>query len=231
MRITHLVKRVVIDLGVVLATVLLVVGSIAGYVWVKEGPQRAEAKKQFEAMLGDETAEANALAALGDVNLDPPTLTLAVLEQTLHPHQQASKPYGPQNYTTLGWACGGKSCAIAASFLVPFGQEIPPSTVPGALRVRRPRFGAVHNVNVAIGGVHLGESVEEMKEFCQKRGYGQETGSHRMTWNKDWSLGWGDWDGKVSILSFANDKMIQSAKAGGGIQTPAPLGVSERNSK
>src|SRR5208283_5994659 len=122
MRTKSLFDRVVIDLCVVVAAALLIVGSIVGYAWIKERPQRAESRKRAEAILADVSAQRNGLLALGEVNLDPSNLTLADLQQKLH--QPALKQSGPQNTTNFGWACGVRRCAIRASFLVPFGKEI-----------------------------------------------------------------------------------------------------------
>jgi hypothetical protein len=209
MEIKFLFKRVVIGLCVVLAAALLIVGSISGYLWIKERPQREEMRRDSEAFLADLTARRNGLLALGEVNLDPSSLTLAELQQKLH--QQSMKKDGSQNSTRLGWACGHESCAIWASFLVPFGQEISSNLVPAALVVMSPPFGDFHNVS--FGGVQLGAKVEEMEENCRKRGYGRQNAYHQMSWNKDWNVVWGEVNGKVVSLIFLNEVILKKAEA------------------
>lgn len=211
MRIKSLLKRVVIDLGVVLAVALLIVGSLAGYAWIKERPQRAESRKQAEAFLADLTVQRNGLIALGEVNLDPSNLTLAKLQQDLH--QPSMKKAGSQNTTRLGWACGQTQCSIWASFLVPFGQEIPPNLIPAALIVMSPSLEDADFHNVAVGGVHLVDKVEEIREICGKRGFGVQIGYHRISWNEDWNLVWGEVNGRVGLLTFLNEKMLKNAEA------------------
>ena len=211
MEIKSLFKRVVIDLVVVLAAALLIIGSLAGYVWIKERPQRAESRKRAETILADVTAQRNGLIALGEVNLDPSNLTLADLQQKLH--QPSMKKAGSQNTTRLGWACGQAQCSIWAFFLVPFGQEISPDLNPAALIVMSPPFGDFHNV--AVGGVHLGDTVEELVKTCQKRGYGLRSGYHRISWNEDWNLVWGDVNGKIGLMTFLNEKMLKDAEVHG----------------
>ena len=206
-----LLKRVVIDLCVVVAAALLIVGSLVGYAWIKGRPQRAESRKQAEALLADLTAQRNGLIALGEVNLDPSKLTLADLQQNLH--KPSKRMPGSQNTTRLGWACGQEQCSIWASFLVPSGQEISPNLVPAALVVMSPPFGDFHNVS--FGGVHLGDKVEAMRELCLKRGYGRQIGYNRISWNNDWNVVWGEVHGKVFFLTFYNEKMMKSVGAQG----------------
>jgi len=228
MRIRDLMKRVAIDLGIVLAVVLLVGGSIVGYVWVKEGPQRAEARRQAEAFLAEEVAQRNSMENLGDLDVEPSDLNLEKLEQNLH-QPTLRQPEARQKATKLGWACGKERCAIWVSFLVPFGQEIPATEPPAALMVSAPLFK--YPRHLAIGGVYLGETGEEMKESCRKRGFGLETGYHRISWNKDWKLVWGESNGKVSLLMFINERMIKDAEARGDLNPSAPVGATKRDAK
>jgi hypothetical protein len=87
---------------------------------------------------------------------------------------------------------------IWASFLVSFGQEIPWSA---ALVVSEPLFpGSYH---LSIGGVHLGDKVEELEKICRKRGYGLQIGYHRVSWNEDWNLVWGEVNGKIGLITFS----------------------------
>lgn len=224
-----MLKRIVIDLSVVLAFIFLVVGSVLAYAWIKERPERAKRRAEAEAFLADLTGQKNALVALGDVELDPSKLTLAILEQKLHLHQQAIRPHGPQNTTTLGWVCGNEHCAIYATFVVPFGWEIPSTMIPARVFAMAPLLANGHNV--AVGGVHLGEPVEKMKEFCQKRGYGLEAGFQRITWDKDWTLMWSaDTNGKIRVLLFANNRMMH-AKTSRAVHSLATAGVGEKATK
>jgi len=218
MQIKDLLRRVVVDLGIVMAVVLLVGGSIVGYVWVKEGPQRAESRKQAEAFLRDLTAEIAGLNALGDVNLEPPNVTLADLEQKLH--QPVLRVAGAQNTTKLGWACGGKECAIFASFIVPFGQEIPPTMVPAGLLMIDPAFAKVKNVGV--GGIHLGETSEDVETHLRGRKIDYSRGKKQFAWDKDWNVVWVESNGKVLFLSLANEKMMGKAKASGDSKSIGP---------
>jgi hypothetical protein len=210
MEVKHLLKRVLLDLAVIAAVVVLALGCLYVYVWIKVRPLRGEARAEPAASLAKMEARHKALIELGSVSLESPNLSLAELQLKLH--QPTLSRAGSKNTTTLGWACAGELCTIFASFLVPFGQEIPPSTVPAALLMVDPLFKDVGEL--AIGGVHLGESVDEVKAYCQKNGYGQETGYHRMTWDKHWTLSWGEMNGKITVVSFGNDKLIGSVRGG-----------------
>jgi len=213
-----MLKRIAIYCTGLLSIVFIVVG----YFWLKERPERLKTARELEAFLAEETAQKTALESLGNVNLDLSDLSLARLEQKLHqPHLR--KP-GAQNTTGLGWACGVQRCAIWMSFLVPFGHEIAPTTTPAALVVTSPLFVDSH---VEVGGVHVGESVEEMKKFCEQHGYGVPVGKNRISWDKDWSLLWADRDGKISFLLFANEKMVRDTGARGD----NPTGAVERTAK
>lgn len=187
---------------------------VLGYFWLKERPERTKARRELEAFLAEETAQKTALESLGDVNLDLSDMSLARLEQKLH-----SPPLRlpeAQNTTRLGWACGGQRCAIWMSFLVPFGQEIPPTVTPAALVVTDPLFADLDHV--VVGGTHVGETVEEMKKFCRQRGYGLPLGKNRISWDKDWSLLW------ISLLSFANEKMIRDNEDRGALNSTGTVG-------
>lgn len=211
MRIESLLKRVAIDLGVVLAAALLIVGCLAGDVWIRERPRTAESRRQAEAFLADLAAQRDGLIALGEVNLDPSNLTLADLQQKLH--QTGKRQAGPRNTTTVGWACGEKRCAISASFLVPFGQEIPPNMAPVTLMLMSPLLGDFRNVS--LGGVYLGDKVEEVRGICQKHGYGQEIGYNRVSWSKNWNLVWAEVHGKVFVMTLYNETMMKTVEARG----------------
>jgi hypothetical protein len=198
-------KRIVIYILCFFVAVVV----LLGYFWLKERQIRAETARDLNAFFADELAKKNALESLGDIELNPPDLSLGKLEEKLH--QPSKRKPGSQNTTRLGWACGQEQCSIWASFLVPFGQEISPNLVPAALVVMSPPFGDFHNVS--FGGVHLGDKVEAMMELCLKRGYGRQIGSNRMSWNKDWNVAWGEVHGKVFFLTFYNEKMMKNVGA------------------
>jgi len=84
---------------------------------------------------------------------------------------------------------------------------------PAALMVMSPPFGDFHNVSV--GGIHLGDRVEGIREICQKRGYGRQIGYNRMSWSHDWNLVWGEVDGKVLSLIFLNEEILKNVEAQG----------------
>jgi hypothetical protein len=154
------------------------------------------------------------------VDLDPRSLTLAQLEEQFQ--QPAQKLAGAKNTTKLGWLCGNDQCAIWASFLVPFGQEVPRNTAPVLLLVNSPFVQPPHHL--AVGGIYLGETGEDIKKFCQTRGYGLEMGKNRITWDKDWSVAWAERDDKISLIVFANEKALHGEKAGGVVPAAKSLG-------
>jgi hypothetical protein len=188
---------------------------LSAYFWLKEQPERAKAVREFQALLPQETAQKTALESQGDVSLDLSDLSLGKLEQKLH--QPPLRQPGAQNTTRLGWACSGQRCAIWMSFLVPFGQEIAPTTTPAALEVTHPLFADFNHV--VVGGAYVGETVEEMKKFCKQRGYGLPLGKNRISWDKDWSLVWVDTNGKIRLLVFANEKMIRESGVRGEVNS------------
>jgi hypothetical protein len=194
------------------------------YFWFQNRLVRAEAAKAANASLAEEIAQKDALESLDEIDLNPADLSLERLEAKLH--QPQLKQPGSTNTTKLRWACGVKRCAIWASFPVPFGQEIPPAMSPAALGVNFfPAFSSAHLQT--IGGIHVGETVEEMRESCEKRGYGLPMGSNRISWDGDWSLIWGDGNGKIDFLAFAIETMIKNAEPHRDVNSTAPLGVSK----
>ena len=211
-----MLKRIAIYCIACLSVVFLVLG----YFWLKEWPERAKASSELKAFLAEETAQKTTLESLGEVSLDLSDLSLARLEQKLH-----SPPLrlpGAQNTTRLGWACGGQRCAIWMSFLVPFGQEIAPTVTPAALVVTHPLFTDFNHI--VVGGAYVGETVEEMKKFCKQRGYGLPVAKNRISWDKDWSLLWTDKNGKISLLVFANEKMIRDSGVRGDVNSTGAVG-------
>jgi hypothetical protein len=183
---------------------------IFGYFWRKERQVRAELTKEVNKFFAEQSARTNGLNSFGDVDLNPPELTLAKLEEKLH-QPTLTRP-GADNTTRLGWACGGEHCAITAAYLIPFGQEIPPGTAPAVLLIDVPPFGEL-NHRFAIGGIQLWENADDMERSMQNQGRGHLIGMNHATWDKDWSFVWSGTDGKISILSFMNDTEIESAKA------------------
>jgi hypothetical protein len=181
---------------------------VAGYSWFRARQLTAAARKQLGALMSEETAQKDALAALGNENLDPKHFALAELEQKLH--QPNLRQAGAKNTTSLGWACGGDRCAIWASFPVPFGQEIPPALPAAALIVNSP--GLTPSRRLGVGGIYLGEPVEEMLNLCRKRAC-VSMEKHRMRWSEDWNFIGADTGGKIALLVFLNEKVIQNADA------------------
>ena len=207
---------------------LLIVGLVvAGYFWLKERQARAEGTEIAKAFLADEIAQKNGFESLGIVDIDPSGLNLQRLEEELH--QPAQKKPGAQNSTRLGWVCGTARCAIWASFPVPSDQEIPPSTSVAGLTIASPLLASFPNST--FGGIHLGDTVDELERTCQKRGYGQSLGYHRVHWDQDWDLRWADTSGKVSILMFTNERMIRKAVSQLDGNAFAPAGVSKKDTR
>lgn len=154
-------------------------------------------------MLSNDVDQKNALLALGNVDLNPSYLNFAELERKLgNPVQRKS---GDFDSTRLGWACGKERCAILASFLVPFGHDIPPETVPAGFIIMGPASGDFPNISVR--DIHLGESDQKLAALSQASADGNPKPFRRISWDKDWTLAWGSLDGKVFALVFANDTL------------------------
>jgi hypothetical protein len=49
-------------------------------------------------------------------------------------------------------------------------------------------------------------------------------GKNRISWDKDWSLVWIDRNGKISLLVFANEKMIRDSAARGDVNSTGAVG-------
>jgi len=171
-----------------------------GYNWFEDQRWKTELQREFGPRRADELAQRNALLALGDVDLNPSDLTLAVLQQKLH--EPGLKQPNDFNSTRLGWACVKERCAIFATFFVPFGQEIPATVTPAGLVISSPSFGDFRNV--AVGGVHLGESDEKLVELDQYHESKSSRRFHRVRWDRDWEAAWAGDDGKAFILIFSN---------------------------
>ena len=84
---------------------------------------------------------------------------------------------------------------------------------------------------MAVGGVHIGDTVEEMEKACQKRGFGLPKGKNRISWADNWTLIWGNMDGKISLLALSNEKLIKKAESHRDVGSAAPVGVSKGGTK
>jgi hypothetical protein len=205
-------QRIALSVLVILAAY----AGVWGYFQWKAEKVRAEVEKKLEPLF----KESDELAKLGDVDLDPPNLTLAQLEEKFQ--QPAQKSAGAKNTTKFGWLCGNDQCAIWASFLVPFGQEVPATAAPVLLLVNSPFMQPPHHL--AVGGIYLGETGEDIKKFCHTRGYGLEMGKNRIAWDKDWSVAWAERDDRISLIVFANEKALHGEKTGGVVPAAKSLG-------
>ncbi len=174
-----------------------------GYNWFENQRWTTELQRDFGPRRADELAQRNALLALGDVDLNPSDLTLAVLQQKLH--EPGLKQPGDFNSTRLGWACVKERCAILATFFVPFGQEIPATRTPAGLVISSPSFGDFHNIGV--GGVYLGESDEKLAGLDRSHGSKLSRRFRRVRWDRDWDAAWAGVNSKVFILVFSNETL------------------------
>jgi len=200
-------------------SLLVVLGAYAGvwgYFQWKAQRVRAEVEKKLEPLF----KQSDELAKLGNVDLDPRNLTLAQMEEEFQ--QPAQKLAGAKDTTKLGWLCGTDQCAIWASFLVPYGQQVPSTAAPVLLLINSPFMQPPHHL--AVGGIYLGETGEDIKKFCQTRGYGLEMGKNRISWDKDWSVAWAERDDKISLIVFANEKALRGDKTGEAVPAAKSLG-------
>jgi hypothetical protein len=94
-----MLKRIAIFFAVFIAVTL----AACGYFWFKDRQLRAQLKKEREALSADMMAETNEWNALGDVNIEPPHVTLVELKQQLH--QPGLIQTGGHNSSVIGWAC------------------------------------------------------------------------------------------------------------------------------
>jgi len=184
-------------------SLLIILGAYAGlwgYFQWKAQKVRAEAEKKLEALF----KESDELEKLGTVDLDPRSVTLAESNERFQ--QPGQKLAGPQNTTKYGWLCGGDPCAIWAAFAVPYGQEVPTTAAPVLLLMNSPFMHPPRHL--AIGGISLGETGEDVKKFCDTHGYQFEKGK-RIAWDKNCSAVWAERDGKVSLVIFTNEKALR----------------------
>jgi len=112
-------KRILIGVVVTLAVIALLPGSVVGYFWLRDAPERAKHRKEAEELVAGLVAQKKALDTLGDVDFDTAGLTLAQLNQKLN--EPTLRKSGTHDSTVVGWACADRSCAIIASFMTPFG--------------------------------------------------------------------------------------------------------------
>lgn len=161
-------------------------------------------------LIRQEIDEKAALASLGDINIDPAGLTLAKLNEVLQRQPHELSP-SAKNSTALGWACAGDSCAVVAFFHAPPGREVSPSVAPIELLVSTVGFG--RPFQGSVGGIHLGDSVEKLIVICKQRGYQPRTEPHRISWDKDWEIGWTEMEGKISSFVFFNMTLLNRAAA------------------
>jgi hypothetical protein len=176
-------------------------GVLYAYSW----RQHQQAAEQGRKVLADLAGKYEALDSFGDIDLDPSGLTLARLEERFH--QPARTLRGAQNTVTIGWACMSEQCAIWVSFLAPPDRKLDPGAVPVALGIHDSRQIRPHRI--AGGGIHLGEPIEDAKQFCKKRGYGVELGLSQITWDKHWKIVYAGTGGKVDLLVFANQDLMK----------------------
>ncbi|HLK02969.1 MAG TPA: hypothetical protein VKT53_00910 [Candidatus Acidoferrum sp.] len=188
------------------ALVLGIAVAIPAFLRFENWRIRRATLRELEPFLSDEQEQTKQMAALGNIDLNPSTLTLATLEQQLK--TPARKLAGDFNTTRLGWVCGKERCAIWASFLTPSNQDILPDARPAGLVISSPVLGEFPNV--AVGEIHLGQSDQKLQQLS--RGNASKPGKsfHRVAWDKDWDLAWGGVDDKVSMLVFTNEARLKN---------------------
>lgn len=199
-----MLRRILIDALVTLAVIALLYGSVGGYFWFKEAPERAKSRKEAEELLAGLVSQKKALDTLADIDFDTASLTLAQLNEKLN--QPTLRKSGANRSTTLGWICAGNSCAIMASFMMPFGEEIPANSNPVAIVMMKPFASVTHTLS--IDGVHVGGTAEDIERNCKKRGYGAALARDKVACDDGWGVRWAELDGKVTALIFSNDKVL-----------------------
>ncbi len=199
-----MLKRILIGVVVTLAVIALLPGSVVGYFWLRDAPERAKHRKEAEELVAGLVAQKKALDTLGDVDFDTAGLTLAQLNQKLN--EPTLRKSGAHDSTVVGWACADRSCAIIASFMTPFGQEIPTESAPVVVLMMKPIASATHTLS--IDGVHVGSTAEDVERGCKGRGYGAALAKDKITCDDGWGVRWAELDGQVSVLIFSNDKVL-----------------------
>ena len=105
---------------------------------------------------------------------------------------------------------------------MPYGQEVPQTAAPVLLLVNSPFMQPPHHL--AVGGIYLGETGEDIKKFCQTRGYGLAMGKNRITWDKDWTVAWAERDDRISLIVFANEKALRGEKPSAAVPAAKSVG-------
>lgn len=200
-----MLKRLWIYIAILLSLAL----AVCAYFPFESWKLRQETRRELEPTLIDWQEEKNQLLALGEIDLSPSHLTLSKLEQELK--TPVLRRRGDFNTTRLAWVCGEEHCAIWATFLFPFGQDIPPDSVPAALIVDSPPLGEFPNIK--IGEIYLGGSDQKLVELS--RGAVPQSGKqyHWITWDNDWSAAWAGVGGKASMLIFSNQTLLRPLRA------------------
>ena len=158
-------------------------------------------------MIAGLAAQKEAINSYGDLDFNTANRTRPSWKRSsTNPLSESGTP----DSTTLGRACANTSCTILASFATPYGQEIPPTAVPVALAVIKPFPLLTHTL--AIDGLQVGSTIEEIERTCEKRGYGVPLRKNRITCDDRWSIAWADLNGSVDVLSFGNEKLPSDGK-------------------
>ena len=199
-----MLKRILIDVVLTLAVIALLSGSVVGYFWLRDAPERAKRRKAAADLVAGLAAQKKALEALGDVDFDTAGLTLAQLNQKLN--EPTLRKSGAHDSTVVGWACADRSCAIIASFMTPLGQEIPTDSAPVVVGMLKPMVSGTHTFS--IDGVHVGGTAEDLERGCKGRGYGAALAKDKITCDDGWGVRWAELDGQVRVLIFSNDKVL-----------------------
>ncbi len=204
-----MLKRVAIDLGIVLGVALLGIG----YLWLRDYQARHQMRKDAEAFIDGSAAQATEIKALGEVNIEPTDVNFTKLKSQLH--EPSLIKDGRQNTKLVGWACAAENCAILASFQVPLGQEISQSEMPISIMMlapvsaRQPRLG--------IDNVYLGEKTDEVDAHFPGQRIDRSHGRNRVSLAKDWELTWAG-DRQVSVLLLS--RSVSGLLSNLGLQPP-----------
>jgi hypothetical protein len=201
-----MLKRLWVYVAILLSLAL----AVCAYFSIESWRLRQETRRELEPTLIDWQEEKNQLLALGEIDLSPSRLTLSKLEQELK--MPVLRRRGDFNTTRLAWVCGEEHCAIWATFLLPFGQDIPPDSVPAALIVDSPPLGEFPNIK--IGEIYLGGPAQRLVQLSKDGVPGSGKQYHRITWDKDWSAAWAGTGGKASMLVFSNQTLLRPLQEG-----------------
>ena len=209
-----MLKRILVDVVVTLCVIALSSGFVVGYFWLNGAPERAKQRKEAEELVAGLVAQKKALEALGDVDLETASLTLAKLNQKLN--APMVRRAGSHDSTAVGWACADSSCTFIASFMTPFGQEIPKDSAPVVIVMMKPIFSITRALS--IDGIRLGSSVDDIERSCKKRGYGTDLASDKITCGDGWGVRWAASNGQAHFLVFTNERLLSQIQS----QTTGP---------